>query len=97
MFSYIRRLRVIFWGFKILIFNIFWVFRKMNIFGVRYEDCIFLGSSQNCSIFRGHFYTFQGLFFRSRHRMGDNFLGCLNFKYFFWGVLEIPDIFWGEW
>ena len=30
---YIRRLRS-FFGFKILNFNIFWLFKKMNIFGV---------------------------------------------------------------
>ena len=28
--------------------------------------------------------------------MGDIFWGCLNFKYYF-GALEIPDIFWGKW
>ena len=52
MFSYIRRLRVIFWGFKILNFNIFWAFRKMNIFWGMKTLWIFFGSSQNCSIFR---------------------------------------------
>ena len=52
---------------------------------------IFLGSSQNWTIFKGHFYAFYGLFLRSRYRMGL-FLGFLKLKIFF-GVLEIPDIF----
>ena len=43
MFSYIRRLRVIFVGFKILNFNIFWAFRKMNIFWGMKTLWIFLG------------------------------------------------------
>ena len=40
-----------------------------------YEDFvdIFWGSSQNWTIFRGHFYAFKGLFLRSRYRMGDIF------------------------
>ena len=65
----------------------------MNIFW-GYGDFvdIFLGSSQNWTIFRGHFYAFQGLFLRSRYRMEDFLGGCYNFKYFL-GVLEIPDIF----
>ena len=48
-----------FWGFKILNFNIFWGFQKMNIFS-EYDDFvdIFGGSSQNWTILSGHFYTF---------------------------------------
>ena len=40
-------------------FNIFGVFRKINIFG-GYEDFvdIFWGRQQNWTIFRGHFYRF---------------------------------------
>ena len=51
-----------------------------------YEDFvdIFGGSSQNWTIFRGLFYAFQGLFLRSRCRMGD----------IFW-VAKISNIFWG--
>ena len=75
----------------------FWgVFRKINIFG-GYEDFvdIFGGSSQNWTIFyifMGHFYAFQGLFLRSRYRIGVFFwvvkisnilLGCLKFLIFF--------------
>ena len=35
-------------------------------------------------LFEGHFYAFRGLFLRSRYRIG-----------IFFGVLEIPDIFFG--
>ena len=47
-----------FWGIKILIFNIFGVFRKINIFWGMKILWIFFGSSQNWTIFRGHFYSF---------------------------------------
>ena len=67
--------------------NIFWGMKNLWIF--------FGGSSQNKTIFRGHFYAFKGLFLRSRYKMGDIF-GLVKFKYFL-GVLEIPDIFFGEW
>ena len=55
--------------------------KKNEYFG-GYEDFvdIFLGSPQNWTIFRGHFYAFYGLFLRSRYRMGDNFSGI------FWGT-----------
>ena len=67
----------------------------MNIFW-GYEDFvdIFFGSSQNWTIFRGHFYAFYSLFLRSRYRMRDIFwvakisnifLGCLKFLIFFGG------------
>ena len=57
---------------------------------------IFLGSSQNWTIFRDHFYAFFGLFLRSTvgTEWGYFFFGFLNLKYFI-GVLEIPDIFGG--
>ena len=58
-FLYIRRLGL-FFGFKILNFNIFWGFQKNQYF-LGYEDFvyIFLGvSPQNWPIFRGHFYAF---------------------------------------
>ena len=58
IFSYIRRLGP-FFGFKILNFNIFWGFQKNKYFW-GYENLvdIFWGSSQNWTIFRGHFYAF---------------------------------------
>ena len=48
-----------FFWFKILNFNIFWGFQKSEYI-LGYEDFVdmFLGSSQNWTIFRGHFYTF---------------------------------------
>ena len=55
---------------------------------------IFWGSSQNWTIFSGHFYAFQDLFLRPRYGIRDIFLGCQKFKYFF-GMLEMPDIFGG--
>ena len=57
-FLYIRRLGL-FLGFKILNFNIFEVFQKVNIFGSMKILWIFWGvSPQNWPIFRGHFYAF---------------------------------------
>ena len=58
MFSYIRRLGS-FFGVQNFEFQYFWGgFRKMNIFGGLKILWIFLGSSHNWTIFRGHFYTF---------------------------------------
>ena len=76
IFSYIRRLGP-FFGFKILNFDIFLGFQKNKYF-LGYENFvdIFWESSKNWTIFRGHFYAFQGLFLRSRYRIGDIFLGC---------------------
>ena len=53
-----------YFGFKILNFNIFFgIFRKLNIFvGMKILWILFWGSSQNWTIFRGHFYAFYGLF-----------------------------------
>ena len=54
---------------------------------------IFLGTSQNWTLFRGYFYAFKGIFLRSLYRMGiffggakisNNFLVCLKFLIFFW-------------
>ena len=58
---------------------------------------IFGGSSQNWTIFRGHFYALKCLFLMSSHRMGNIFFWLLkvkNSKIF--RVLEILDIFLGE-
>ena len=59
IFSYIRRLGPFFFWFKILNFDIFGGFQKNKYF-FGYEDFvdIFGGSSQNWTIFRGHFYLF---------------------------------------
>ena len=57
IFSYIRRLGS-FFGFKIMNFIIFWGFQKNEYFlGYEYFVDIFWGSSQNSTIFRGHFYA----------------------------------------
>ena len=54
-----------------------------------YEDFvdIFWESSQNWTIFRGHFYAYQG-----QGTKWGYFLGLLKFQIIF-GVLEIPDFF----
>ena len=58
IFSYMRRLGP-FFGVKILNFNIFWGFQKNKYFlGCEDFVVIFLGSSQNWTIFWGHFYAF---------------------------------------
>ena len=96
--------RVIFGEFKILNFNILGVFRKKNILlGMKILWIFFFGgggSSQNWTIFRGHFCAFYGLFLRSMYRMGDFFCGADNNRngpertgmgllkfllFFFWG------------
>ena len=67
----------------------------MNIFW-GYEDFvdIFMGSPQNWASFRVISMHFR-IFFKVKVRNWDIFWGCQNLEYFF-GVLEIPDIFWGE-
>ena len=66
----------------------------MNIF-LGYEDFvdIFLGSSQNCASLRVISMQFR-VFFKGQGSELGYFFGLLKFKYFF-GVLEIPDIFLG--
>ena len=90
-----RRLGSFIW-FKILNFNIFGGFQKNKYF-LGYEDFvdICLGSSQNWTIFRGHFYAFKGRYLRSWYRMGI-FFGVAKISNIFLGVLEIPDICGGE-
>ena len=58
----------------------------MGIFGGHHKIGLYLG------VFSMHFRVFsygQGIAW-------GILLGLLNFKYFL-GVIEIPDIFWGEW
>ena len=51
--------------FKILNFNIFGGFQKMNIFwGMKILWIFFFWSSQNWNSFRVYFYAFKGLFLR---------------------------------
>ena len=54
----------------------------------------FWGSSQNLTISRGTFLCILGSFLKVNVQNGGIF-GSLKFQIFF-GVLEIPDIFWGE-
>ena len=92
IFSYIRRLWPFFWvqNFE---FQYFGGFSDKYFFG-EYDDFvdIFLGSLQNWTSFKGHFYAI--FFLRSRYRMGCffflgggvlkfHFFGCLKFLIFF--------------
>ena len=81
--TYIQHSPGYFWGFKILNFNILGGFQKTEY----YEDFVdtFLGSSQNWTIFRGHFDAFkdQGTEWRI-------FFGFLTFQIFIWGA-------WNSW
>ena len=85
IFSYIRRLGP-FFGVKFLNFNIFCGFQK--------NEC-FLGYEHFVDIFRGHpkiglvlgvIFMFLGSFLKVYIQNRDIFLGCKNFKYFFWGA-----------
>ena len=66
----------------------------MNIF-LGYEDFVdsFLGSSQNWACFRVISMQFR-VFFKGQDTQLGYFFGLLKFQIFF-GVLEIPDKFWG--
>ena len=70
IFLHIRKLRPFFGVQKFEISVFLFFFSEKRIF-LGYEDFvdIFLGSSQNWTIFRG-------LFLRSRYRMWDIFWGC---------------------
>ena len=94
IFSHMRRLNwAIFW-FKILNFNNYWVFRKMNIFlAMKILWIFFGGSSQNWASLRVVSMHFR-VFFKVKGTELGYFLGLLRFQIFFW-VLDIPDIFWG--
>ena len=72
----------------------FWGFQKNKYF-FGYEDFvdIFLGLSQNWTI-KGSFLCILGSFLKVNVQNGGHFLGLLKFQIFF-GLLEIPDIFWG--
>ena len=96
IFSHIRRLGL-FFLFKILNFNIFGVFRKMNIFlDMKILRIFFGGSSQNWASFRVismHFRVFLKVkgtelgYFFGVAKISNIFLGCLIFLIFFGGEL----------
>ena len=94
IFSHIHRLGL-FFGFKILNFNIFGGFQKMIFLG--YEDFVinFWGHYQ-IGLVRGSFLCILGSFFKVKVQIWDIFwvakisnifLGCLKFLIFFWGEL----------
>ena len=76
IFSCIRRL----WlfggggGFKVLNFNIFWVFRKMIFFGVLRFCGFFLGVITILDYIKGPFLCILGSFLIPMYRMGNMFL-----------------------
>ena len=93
IFSHIRTLGLFFW-FKILNFNIFGVFRKMNIFlDMKILRIFFGGSSQNWASFRVISMHFR-VFLKVKGTELGYFFGLLKFQIFF-GMFDIPDIFWG--
>ena len=55
---------------------------------------IFLGVITKLDYIEGSILAFYGLFFRSRYRIGDIFW-VAKISNIFFGVLEIPDIFFG--
>ena len=59
---------------------------QKNEYFLGYEDFvdIFWGLYK-IGLYLGVIYAFQGLFLRSRYRMGDIFGGCLKFLIFFGG------------
>ena len=81
IFSYIRWLGS-FLGVPNFEFQYFWGFSEKLIFwGMNILWLFFGGSSQNWTIFRGHFIAFCGLLVRSRYIIGDIF-GLLKFQIF---------------
>ena len=75
IFSHIRRLGL-FFGFKILNFNNYWVFRKMNIFlDMKILWIFFGGSSRNWASLRVISMHFRG-FLKSKVQNWDIFWGC---------------------
>ena len=85
-----------FWGFKILNFNIFWVFRKMKIvWGMKILWLFFWGGggggNHKNGLVWGSFLCILGSFLRSSYRfwiflgvakISNIFLGCLKFLIF---------------
>ena len=71
-------------GFKILNFSIFGVFRFCGYFWGHHKIGLYLGVNSM------HFLVF----FKVKVQNVGYFQGLLKFQIFF-GVLEIPDIFWG--
>ena len=82
IFSYIRRLGS-FLGVQNFEFQYFWEFPKKKYF-LGYEDVDFFGgSSQNWTIFSGHFFRILGSFLKAKVQNRGYFWGCQKLKYFF--------------
>ena len=82
-------------GFKILNFNIFWVFRKINILGGMKILWIFFWVITKLDYIKRSFLCILGSFLKVKVQNGGIFGGLLKIQIFF-GVREIPDIFfWG--
>ena len=77
-------------------FNIFGGFQKNKYF-LGYEDFvdIFWGSSQNWTIFSGHFYAFLGIFFPGGGGGTLIFLYIRRLGPFFWGLIFEFQYFFG--
>ena len=100
--SHIRRLGL-FFGVQNSEFEYFWGFQKNEYFFGYYEDFVNIffgwggggggGSSQNWASFRVISMHFR-VFFKVKGTELGYFLGLLKFQIFF-GLLDIPDIFWG--
>ena len=65
-----------FFRFKILNFNIFGVFRKMNIFWIWRFCGYFLGGHHKIGLVLGYFLCIIGSFLKSKVQNWDIFLGC---------------------
>ena len=66
----------------------------MNIFGGLKILWIFFGVTTKLAYILGSFLFILGYFLKGKVQNGGYFLGLLKFQIFF-GMLEIPDIFWG--
>ena len=94
IFSYVRKLGLIFWGSKFLNFDIFGFFQK-NEYSFGYEDFVdvFFGGHHKIGLYLGVISMHFRVFLRSRYRIGDIF-GVAKISNIF-GVLEIPDNYLG--
>ena len=66
-----------------------------NIFGGINISWIYVWGHHKIGLYLGPFLRILRSFPKVKVQNGGHFLGLLKFQIFF-GVLEIPDIFWGE-
>ena len=82
----VRKINILF--FLFIYFFFFW--------GGGYEDFgDFLGGNHKIGLYLGVISKHLWSFLAVKVKKGGCFLGLVKFQIFF-GVLEIPDIFWGE-